>query len=71
MKFKLTGSGPMLFLATALILAVSYLATAGLVWVVMWELTAMGIVLPFMWSWYLSLVVWIIWAVLQSIFSKN
>lgn len=71
MKFKLNGSGPMLILATAAILAISYLATAGLVWVVMWALTAMGIVLPIVWSWHLSLVIWIIWSVLQSIFSKD
>lgn len=50
MKFKLTGTGPMLILATVAIFAISYLTTAGLTWVVMCALTTMGITPPIAWS---------------------
>lgn len=47
----------------------SYLITAGLLYLIMWGLTALGIVLPIVWSWGLSAVVWLILLLLKRSFN--
>lgn len=49
--------------------ASSYLITAGLVYLIMWGLTAIGVTLPIAWSWGLSAVVWLILLLLKRSFS--
>ena len=49
-------------------LGISYLITAGLLYLIMWGLTALGVVLPIVWSWSLSAVVWLILFLLKSSF---
>lgn len=68
----------MVALFVILSLVVSFLMTAGLVWVLCWALPAIGIVaigsFTIVFSWKLALVVWVIMFLLQSIFmggSKN
>lgn len=68
----------MVALFVILSLVVSFLVTAGLVWVLCWALPAIGIVaigsFTIVFSWKLALVVWVIMFLLQSIFmggSKN
>lgn len=59
-------------LISALIVVVtfgsSYLITAGLVYLIMWGLTAIGVTLPIVWSWGLSAVVWLILLLVKSSF---
>lgn len=54
-------------------LAVSFLATSGLVWLLCWLLPALGITaigtFVIVFSWKLALAIWIILVLLQSIFS--
>lgn len=56
-------------------LAVSFLATSGLVWLLCWLLPALGITaigtFVIVFSWKLALAIWIILVVLQSIFSAG
>lgn len=56
-------------------LAVSFLATSGLVWLLCWLLPALGITaigtFVIMFSWKLALVVWIILALLGAIFPSS
>ena len=56
-------------------LAVSFLATSGLVWLLCWLLPALGITaigtFVIVFSWKLALAVWIILVLLQSIFSAG
>lgn len=68
----------MVALFVILSLVISFLMTAGLVWVLCWALPAIGIVaigsFTIVFSWKLALVVWVIMFLLQSIFmggSKN
>lgn len=68
----------MVALFVILSLVISFLVTAGLVWVLCWALPAIGIVaigsFTIVFSWKLALVVWVIMFLLQSIFmggSKN
>lgn len=68
----------MVALFVILSLIISFLVTAGLVWVLCWALPAIGIVaigsFTIVFSWKLALVVWVIMFLLQSIFmggSKN
>jgi hypothetical protein len=49
----------------------SYLVTAGLIWLIMWGLSAIGVVLPIAWSWGLSAVVWLILFLLRSTVRVN
>lgn len=62
----------MIILLTLLIYAISFLCTAGLIWLLCWLLPAIGVatigsfVIAF--SWKLALVVWLIVAILRSIF---
>lgn len=62
----------MVALFVILSLAVSFLATAGLVWLLCWALTGIGIVaigsFTIVFSWKLALVIWIIMLLLMSIF---
>lgn len=62
----------MVALFVILSLAVSFLATAGLVWLLCWALTGIGIVaigsFTIMFSWKLALAIWIIMLLLMSIF---
>lgn len=68
----------MVALFVILSLVISFLVTAGLVWVLCWALPAIGIVaigsFTIVFSWKLALVIWVIMFLLQSIFmggSKN
>ncbi len=47
----------------------SYLITAGLLYLIMWGLTTFGIILPIVWSWGLSAVVWLILFLLKGSFN--
>lgn len=68
----------MVILFVILSLAVSFLATAGLVWLLCWALIGIGIVaigsFTIVFSWKLALAIWIIMFLLMSILrggSKN
>lgn len=56
-------------------LAVSFLATSGLVWLLCWLLPVLGITaigtFVIVFSWKLALVVWIILALLGAIFPSS
>lgn len=56
-------------------LAVSFLVTSGLVWLLCWLLPALGITaigtFVIVFSWKLALVVWIILALLGAIFPSS
>lgn len=62
----------MVALFVILSLAISFLVTAGLTWVLCWALPAIGVVaidsFTIVFSWKLAFVVWIILLLLQSIF---
>ena len=55
----------------ALALGVSYLITAGITWLIMYGLTAIGVILPVVWSWWLAAVVWFVLFLLGSIFGRS
>ena len=63
----------MFVLLILLSLVVSFLLTSGLVWLLCWLLPALGITaigtFTIAFSWKLALAIWIILALLQSIFS--
>lgn len=63
----------MFILLVLLYLAVSFLLTSGLIWLLCWLLPAIGITaigtFTIAFSWKLALAVWIILALLRSIFS--
>ena len=63
----------MFVLLILLSLAVSFLLTSGLIWLLCWLLPAIGITaigtFTIAFSWKLALAVWIILGLLQSIFS--
>lgn len=63
----------MFILLILLSLAVSFLLTSGLIWLLCWLLPAIGITaigtFTIAFSWKLALAIWIIIALLQSIFS--
>lgn len=63
----------MFVLLILLSLAVSFLLTSGLIWLLCWLLPAIGITaigtFTIAFSWKLALAIWIIVALLQSIFS--
>lgn len=65
----------MFVLLILLSLAISFLITSGLVWLLCWLLPTLGITaigtFVIVFSWKLALVVWIILALLQSIFSVD
>ena len=67
------GENKMLVLLILLYLAISFLLTSGLIWLLCWLLPAIGITaigtFTIAFSWKLALAVWIILALLQSIFS--
>ena len=52
-------------------LGVSYLVTAGITWLIMFGLTAICVVLPIVWSWWLAAVVWFVLLLLGSIFGRS
>ena len=62
----------MFVLLVLLYLAVSFLLTSGLIWLLCWLLPAIGITaigtLTIAFSWKLALAIWIILRLLQSIF---
>lgn len=62
----------MIILLTLLIYAISFLCTAGLVWLLCWLLPAIGVAtigtFTIMFSWKLALVVWLVLKILRSIF---
>lgn len=63
----------MFVLLILLSLTISFLLTSGLVWLLCWLLPAIGITaigtFTIVFSWKLALAIWIIVALLQSIFS--
>ena len=63
----------MFVLLILLSLAISFLLTSGLIWLLCWLLPAIGITaigtFTIAFSWKLALVIWIILALLRSIFS--
>ena len=65
----------MFVLLILLSLAVSFLLTSGLIWLLCWLLPALGITaigtFTIAFSWKLALAIWIILALLQSIFSAG
>lgn len=65
----------MFIVLTVLFLAISFLFTAGLVWLLCWLLPAIGVVtigsFAIVFSWKLALVVWLILELLRSIFHVN
>ena len=65
----------MFVLLILLSLAVSFLLTSGLVWLLCWLLPALGITaigtFVIVFSWKLALAIWIILVLLQSIFSAG
>ena len=67
------GENKMFVLLILLHLTISFLLTSGLIWLLCWLLPAIGITaigtFTIAFSWKLALVVWIILALLQSIFS--
>ena len=67
------GENKMFVLLILLYLAISFLLISGLVWLLCWLLPAIGITaigtFTIAFSWKLALAVWIILALLQSIFS--
>lgn len=62
-----------MILIVILSLALSFLLTAGLVWLICWLLPALGVAtigtLTIVFSWKLALLVWLILLLLRSIFS--
>jgi hypothetical protein len=58
-------------LLIVLALGMSYMITAGITWVIMYGLTAIGVTLPFIWSWWLAAVVWFVLFLLGSIFGRS
>lgn len=64
----------MFILLTILALVVSFLITAGLVWLLCWLLPAIGIVaigsFTIVFSWKLALAIWLITALLRPVFSS-
>lgn len=63
----------MFVLLILLSLAISFLLTSGLIWLLCWLLPAIGITaigtFTIAFSWKLALAIWIILGLLQSIFS--
>ena len=63
----------MFVLLILLSLAISFLLTSGLIWLLCWLLPAIGITaigtFTIVFSWKLALAIWIILALLQPIFS--
>lgn len=63
----------MFVLLILLSLAISFLLTSGLIWLLCWLLPAIGITaigtFTIVFSWKLALAIWVILALLQSIFS--
>lgn len=52
---------------TVIMFGISYLITAGLLYLIMWGLTALGVTLPIVWSWGLSAIVWLILFLLKFV----
>ena len=67
------GENKMFVLLILLSLAISFLLTSGLIWLLCWLLPAIGITaigtFTIAFSWKLALAIWIIIALLRSIFS--
>lgn len=65
----------MIVLLILLSLAVSFLLTSGLVWLLCWLLPALGITaigtFVIVFSWKLALAVWIVLLLLRSLFTVN
>ena len=63
----------MFILLILLSLAISFLLTSGLIWLLCWLLPAIGITaigtFTIAFSWKLALAIWIILALLRSVFS--
>ena len=73
--YQMKEENKMFVLLILLSLAVSFLLTSGLVWLLCWLLPALGITaigtFVIVFSWKLALAIWIILVLLQSIFSTG
>lgn len=71
--YQMKGENKIVVLLILLSLAISFLLTSGLVWLLCWLLPALGITaigtFVIVFSWKLALAIWIILVLLQSIFS--
>lgn len=69
------GENKMFILLVLLALVVSFLTTAGLVWLLCWLLPAIGIVaigtFTIVFSWKLALAIWLIIALLRGLFVRK
>ena len=55
------------YIITVIVAAtLSYLATAGILWVAIWALNGLGVSL-FAWSWQASLYIWVLWIIAKAI----
>lgn len=65
----------MIALLTILAICLSFLMTAGLVWLLCWALPAIGVVaigsFTIVFSWKLALIVWVILGLLRSVFGRG
>ena len=52
-------------------IAISFFATDGITWLIMYGLTAIGVALPITWSWWLTAVVWLVLGLLGCVFSRS
>lgn len=52
-------------------IALSFFSTAGITWLIMYGLEAIGVAMPFAWSWWLSTVVWLVLILLASVFKRG
>lgn len=71
--YQMKVENKMVVLLILLSLAISFLLTSGLVWLLCWLLPTLGITaigtFVIVFSWKLALAIWIILVLLQSIFS--
>lgn len=69
------GENKMFVLLILLYLAISFLLTSGLIWLLCWLLPAIGITaigtFTIVFSWKLALAIWIILALLSTIFPSG
>lgn len=71
--YQMKGENKMFVLLILLSLAISFLFTSGLVWLLCWLLPALGITaigaFVIVFSWKLALAIWIVLLLLRSLFT--
>lgn len=71
--YQMKGENKMFVLLILLSLAISFLLTSGLVWLLCWLLPALGITaigtFVIVFSWKLALAIWIVLLLLRSLFT--